>query len=791
MIFKFTNTSIICVFALLLFSNNTHAQPPAYIPNTFSDTLLCVNGSFQVPIIADGSFADTNVFRVEISDSNGNFSHSILVGNLLGDTTGTSYCTLPSSIIAATGYRLRIVAVSPPYTSASSMPLRVSDYPSISLTSNSPVCEGDNIQLSATSPNYQPSFSWTGPNGFSANNQQNTTVNNVSLASEGTYTGTVVSYKCATSDTITVSVTKPPKINVITPPQIVCEDGKMNIVYTCDVCSATPGFGNPNREWTYPSGSKSQLGGVYNNQVKLQDSGLYILKVSIGSCFDTASSYLKVKPLPDTPTVTHNGPLCVGETLQLDGNTPGSNISYKWEGPNGFSDSGLNAKASVPNIPKAGEGEYKLYAYQNGCASKPGIADIKLGAPLKLIEVTGDTLLCPGDNLQLSAQTNQSQGIRWIKLPDTAVAISVKRTFGKTATTDDSGVYVVTQEIQGCKSPPAYVHVNIPNIKWPDAKNNGPLCIGDELKLTAAATANGTYAWAGPGGYTTTEQNPTRGDMKNSDAGDYTVSVSLAHCTIDATTVVGMKPKPEITAVGSNSPVCTYTYLNLNATSSIDNSTFEWTGPGGFTATEQNPSVYFLNNESGTYYVKAIADGCASESMATEVVSKPGPGDTKARNNGPLIEGEELLLFADNTRDSVTYVWTGPEGFTSSEQNPVIPVATYRYTGEYEVLSIYNTCTTSVKTYVDVKDILGLKIDLYPNPNDGLFTIRGLSQTDELMQVNIFNHQGRTVYTGTIQPDKSRFEQQIDLRGMPSGVYLIQVYSGIERKSLRFTLVQQ
>ncbi|MBR1991741.1 MAG: hypothetical protein IJ986_05660 [Bacteroidales bacterium] len=53
-------------------------------------------------------------------------------------------------------------------------------------------------------------------------------------------------------------------------------------------------------------------------------------------------------------------------------------------------------------------------------------------------------------------------------------------------------------------------------------------------------------------------------------------------------------------------------------------------------------------------------------------------------NNGPLCEGEDLQLYC-SANSSNGYLWTGPNGFTSTAQNPVIPNVTTANAGTYTV----------------------------------------------------------------------------------------------------------
>ena len=106
-------------------------------------------------------------------------------------------------------------------------------------------------------------------------------------------------------------------------------------------------------------------------------------------------------------------------------------------------------------------------------------------------------------------------------------------------------------------------------------------------------------------------------------------------------------------------------------------------------------------------------------------------------------------------------------------------------------MSIYNGCTTITKTQVQVKDILGITVQLYPNPNDGIFTITGIGQTNETIRLNIYNHQGKIVHADEVIPDKYRFTKTIDLKGAASGVYILRLVAGAEKRNIRFTIVRQ
>src|SRR5690606_27961146 len=59
----------------------------------------------------------------------------------------------------------------------------------------------------------------------------------------------------------------------------------------------------------------------------------------------------------------------------------------------------------------------------------------------------------------------------------------------------------------------------------------------------------------------------------------------------------------------------------------------------------------------------------------------------------PVCEGTDVQLTASDVADGV-YLWTGPDGFESSEQNPLIAAAGVAASGEYSVTVTVNGCTS-------------------------------------------------------------------------------------------------
>ena len=94
-------------------------------------------------------------------------------------------------------------------------------------------------------------------------------------------------------------------------------------------------------------------------------------------------------------------------------------------------------------------------------------------------------------------------------------------------------------------------------------------------------------------------------------------------------------------------------------------STFSFTAPGTFTITLSGYAI--------------------STSTTFDVAAPP----VVASSGGVVCAGSPLALFASPAISGATYAWTGPNGFTSALQNPVIAASTPAATGTYTVVRTF------------------------------------------------------------------------------------------------------
>lgn len=124
----------------------------------------------------------------------------------------------------------------------------------------------------------------------------------------------------------------------------------------------------------------------------------------------------------------------------------------------------------------------------------------------------------------------------------------------------------------------------------------------------------------------------------------------------------------------------------------IPGAEYVWNGPSGFTSILQNPTIDNASAlNSGVYSVTATLNGCASQPQTSTVLVSPLPAQPNASGNSPVCAGQPIQLTAPAV-PGASYFWTGPDGFSSTAQSPMISSSSSENAGEYLVSITQNGC---------------------------------------------------------------------------------------------------
>jgi len=260
-----------------------------------------------------------------------------------------------------------------------------------------------------------------------------------------------------------------------------------------------------------------------------------------------------------------------------------------------------------------------------------------------------DTLLCPGGvwNVAYTTTYDFNNGNTFtVQLSDASGSFASPINIGSSTATSSGTISAtvppttslgngyrirVVSTSPAFTSPDEYYNIHVVNgIPTPVANNNGPICVGDTLKLTSSNSANPPvtlYSWTGPGGYTANTQSPAIPTTTMTNAGTYTVTTTRPGCpgTSANTTVVINNVFPNVPSDSVNSPICAGNTLYLFSKSTTTGVTYSWTGPNGFASTLQNPSIPAATSlATGKYYVSAVYNTCKATNSLDAVVNAPG-----------------------------------------------------------------------------------------------------------------------------------------------------------------------
>lgn len=290
-------------------------------------------------------------------------------------------------------------------------------------------------------------------------------------------------------------------------------------------------------------------------------------------------------------------------------------------------------------------------------------------------------------------------------------------------------------------------------------------CVGEVLFLDAGDLDS--YTWRKDGELLTGEHSRI---LAVQEAGEYTVE------GMDGIIIAEFATLP-------NAPVVTQNCNELTAVS--DAVSFQWYFNGILLVGETNATYEFTSfapSAIGTYTVEARNEqGCMTETNFDVAIPNPPVSDfdIEVINN--------TIVVTNMSENADLYTWHFGDGNIVEGFEPTF---TYEEAGEYMVtLMAVGACTfwDGMSLPVTISDVVptGIETDtdnledlvqatLYPNPNNGTFTIT-LSNTADLdISLNLYDITGRSHYQKAFGKYHPSIEHQIQKDLVP-GVYFLEI----------------
>jgi len=702
------------------------SQPVIVDVNESPNAVTIVNDG---PACADGTSVAT--FTASNVTAGGIISWYNEIGQLLG--TGTTF-TINSLSISDAGNYYAIIEKDGCASLASNISTLELDEPSNETAfagNDQTLCEGtSNILLEATAPTLAEG-TWTQSAGNPVGaNIVNPTNPNTAITGlmNGIYSfvWNIGNGTCGISSTDEVTITIAGSIASPTAsndgPQ--CAGGSVTLSAMSSVTGAM-------YEWSGPNGFTSNIQNPILNDITQADAGDYSVKIittdGCESDFSSVTTLVINEGLNQPILFSTSGDVCQDESFELTAAASGA-ATYEWYGPDGGTPSfATNSNVlTVQNTSSAYlSGDWRVKAIAAaGCESElsdPVSVDI---SPIPVApSVTTNPTICEDSDLVLQASTIPDAVYSWTGPGGFVSSIQSPTLFDLSIT--DNGIYQVEVIVDGCTSPQTSTVV-IVNVKPEGAPtNNGGAC-GADLNLFAnpsGGSGNYTFAWTGPNGFISTDENPSIASPSMANEGSYSVEITdtNSNCVSDVYStqvniITGNTVQPTISG---NNAVCRnddVTLSTLDFTGTTVN--YEWTGPNGLSTSNGDypnaPSIELNNiqlSQAGNYTVTVTVDGCSSNTSPDFTLSvNDNPGLSLTSNATSLCADgvNDITLMSNPVNGTAPYniAWTGPNGFMSSQESPVLVNASSNDNGTYNaIVTDVNGCSSSEGFFIlDLKD---------------------------------------------------------------------------------------
>jgi gliding motility-associated-like protein len=272
-----------------------------------------------------------------------------------------------------------------------------------------------------------------------------------------------------------------------------------------------------------------------------------------------------------------------------------------------------------------------------------------------------------------------------------------------------AGVYTLTANNFGCTNT-FTVQLNSPTGPTVNVTNNGPICAGQPLVLSASWPSSVTPSWFywhtykptpyfySYGGHNIAQYTIATTTTLN--AQSYVFWIQLQPGCPSVTFATNVSVITVTTPIASNTgPYCPGATIQLNSNIFAATS-YTWKGPNSYSQTVvQNPTIPFASAVHNGNYTISVGSGACTKTAVTTVSVHPVPNAIPGANN-PVCLGQNINL---TSAAAASYTWTGPNGFTSNAQNPVIPSATSAMSGTYTLkITTAQGCTAIATVSLNV-----------------------------------------------------------------------------------------
>lgn len=395
--------------------------------------------------------------------------------------------------------------------------------------------------------------------------------------------------------------------------------------------------------------------------------------------------------------------------------------------------------------------------------------------------------LCNGSNGQLEIQNFPFVTYQWYNIANPSVILSTSNTlqFSPFNSASNVGTYAVqlsSTNTNSCINQTIQYVIN-PNGFNPNAGNdsNSSLCkentpINLNTFLSNPHDSNGVWTDSNNIVLTNTTINPNNYSVGNHTF-NYTVTGFCAISDI-ATITITIKDLPAKPILAAPTPICVGDDVLLES-NTTPNATYFWTGPNGFTSTDQNPLILsFTSINNGTYFAFITVDGCNSETEQIVINTNPLPDFTIDGATSICVGQNEILTINPTNFDAslAAIEWYYENILLSTQTNSTLQI---NQIGTYKAVINSSGCVSEKEIEVTEK-INSFNVVLEQGCNGNQYEIQILNSSDF----------PNASYSWTGPNGFVSFSQNIIVPNLEIGQYNVEVTDVLGCKSNAFEVVK-
>jgi len=674
-------------------------------------------------------------------------------------------------------------------------------------TVNTPLCETSTLNL--VGGGSAISYTWTGPNGFSANTQT-TSIPNISISQSGNYYYFAQGANgCVRKDTHNVIVNPNPH-SVLSATNVSC------FGYADGIATTTPTIGTSPFFYLWNTGQNTQ---TINNL----PPNTYTVRVTDANGCIAFGTVSVNEPLPITSTVSSKDVDCYNTptgsaTIQVNGGTPPYSYTWNPSGINSATASNISAgnyaiivkdanncihtnsviinqppqinapvsftpvtcygystgiisttvsggtppltytwlpiNISSSNVSNLPAGNYTLIVKDNNNCIVTNTLNLPQPPPI-LVNTSSNYTICYGQSTNIYAYANGGYPPYTYFWSDPTFTSTGPYVVSPTVSTTYS---VYAKDNNNCQSSTQtiYIHV-LPPLSG--IGNTITVCDKDTAVLGFTLTSpgnGGPYAYDWHNGISTPTMQVIGNYANNPQT--YTVTISDG-CTVpDANIIVTLSihPLPKGYFTTDKKDGCEPLNVQYTAISTSTNDTYQWTFETGLSSNGNNVNVLY---NTGIYSATLLITnqyGCKIDTMSIkDVTVYPKPIADFTYSPSSINNYEPIVTFINQSVGGTFFQWNFGDPLSNANlSNELSPIHYYERDGEYTVgLFVMNEfdCRDSVYKTVKINPDFAVYIpNVFTPDGDGLndtFNVKGIGISEKNFLMRIFNRWGMLIYS--------------------------------------------